>query len=75
MKKTREKSVRIDSEASDGGAVKKYEEQEGVEEGVWSSIHDHRFNTAEHAEVCNRKLQGKFGYHMVTKTAEEGRHL
>ena len=71
MKKTREKSARIVSEAIDDGAVKEYEGQEGVGEAVWSSIHDHRFYTAKHTEVCKGKLRGEFGYHAVTKAAEE----
>ena len=42
-----------------------------VEEAVWSTIHDHRFHTAEHAEVCKGKLREEFGYQAVTKAAEE----
>ena len=57
MKKTRGRSARIVSEASVDGAVREYEGQEGVEEAVWSSIYDHRFHTAEHAEVCKGKLR------------------
>ena len=56
MKKTRGRSARIVSEAMYDGAVKEYKGQEVVEEPVWSSIHDHRFHTAEHAEVCKGKL-------------------
>ena len=51
--------------------MKEYEGQEGVEEAVWSSIHNHRFYIAEHAEICKGKLRGEFGYHAVTKAAEE----
>ena len=42
-----------------------------IEEAVWSSIHNHWFYTAEHPEVCKGKLQEEFGYHVVTKAAEE----
>ena len=69
--KTRGRSARIVSEASGDGAVREYEGQEEVEEAVWSSIHDHRFHTAEHAEVCKGKLREEFGYQAVTKAAEE----
>ena len=62
MKKTRGRSARIVLEAGDDGAVREYEGQEGVEEDVWSSIHDHRFHTAEHAEVCKGELREEFGY-------------
>ena len=71
MKKTTGRSTRTVSEASDDGAVREYERQEGVEEAVWSSIYDHRFYTAEHAEVFKGKLRGKCGYHALTKAAEE----
>ena len=71
MKKTRGRSARIVPEASIDGAVGEYEGQEGVEEAIWSSIHDHRFYTAKHTEVCKGKLRGEFGYHAVTKAAEE----
>ena len=60
MKKARGRSARIVSEASDNGAVKEYKGQEGVEEAVWSSIHEHWFYTAEYAEVCKGKLRGEF---------------
>ena len=78
MKTTRERSARIVSEASDDGAVREYEGQEGVEEAVWSTIHDHRFHTAEHAEVCKGELREGFGYQAVTEAAEKvlsRRHL
>ena len=71
MKKTRGRSARIVSEASGDGAVREYEGQKEVEEAIWSSIHDHRFHTAEHAEVCKGRLRGEFGYQAVTKAAEE----
>ena len=52
-------------------ALKEYEGHAGVEEAIWSSIDDHRFYTAEHADICKGKLRGEFGYHAVTKAAKE----
>ena len=71
MKKTRGRSARIVTEASDDGAVREYEGQEGVEDAVWSTIHDHRCHTAEHAEVCKEKLREEFGYQAVTEAAQK----
>ena len=70
-KKTRERSARIVLEAMDVGAVKGHKGQYGAEEAIWSSIHDHKFYMAEHAEICKGKLQGEFGYHAMRKVAEE----
>ena len=36
--------------------MKEPEGQEGVEKAIWLSIHDHRFYTDEHAEICKGKL-------------------
>ena len=54
----------------DDGALQEHEGQE-VEEAISSSIHDHRFYTAEHTEICKGKLRQEFGYHEATKAAEE----
>ena len=46
------------------------ETQESVEQAIWNEILLKRFYLVEEAPICQRNLQGEFGYMAVSPTAK-----
>ena len=55
-------SVRCVQTDDDDGRIQEYTDQAGIENAIWSNIHQKRFYLAEEAPICQEPLQGDFGY-------------
>lgn len=67
--KKRGRSVSTVQVEDSQGAITDYNTQEGIQEAIFSEIHQKRFFLAEAAPICNGALRGEFGYLAISRTA------
>ena len=71
MSKPKGRSVRVVSVETPGGGVREVEGQTGVENVLWSNIHNQRFYLAEQAPICKGQMRNAFGYLATTIAARQ----
>jgi hypothetical protein len=68
------RSVQSVQVAESGGGITEHTTQNGIENAIWTNIHQRRFFLAEDAPICQGDLRREFGYLANTEAAHAVLH-